>query len=158
MPNGWIRFMVGRSLSTGGRIGRDRRTFMKKTSRRTRPTRDATAIIALAPIVAGARLAKLSRQKPAAASKALTRFGREKSLAFAESMTAMTAATMKAQGELAFRLASAAWMPWTWFGVVTDAATARRTAERITGAGLSPVRRRVVANAGRLARSRTSAR
>jgi hypothetical protein len=158
MPNGSIRFIVGRSLSTGGRAGRDRRTFMKKTSRRTRPARHATEIATLAPIVAGARLAKLSRRKPAAASKALARFGQEKSLAFAESLTAMTAATMKAQSELAFRLAATAWMPWTWLDVLTDTAAARRNAERIAGAGLSPVRRRVVANAGNLARPRKSSR
>ena len=131
---------------------------MKKTSRRARSTRHAAEIVALAPIVAGARLAALSTRKPAPVSKTLARLGREKSITFAESLTAMTAATMKAQSELALRLAAAAWSPWTWFGVLTAPATARRNAERITGAALLPVRRRVVANAGRLTRSRMSAR
>jgi hypothetical protein len=127
---------------------------MKKNSRRTRAARHATEIASLAPMVAATRLATLSTRKPAAASRTLARFGQEKSLAFAESLTAMTAATLTAQSELAFRLASAAWTPWAWLGVMTDSSAAQRNAERIAGAALAPVRKRVVANAGRLARSR----
>jgi hypothetical protein len=77
------------------------------------------------------------------------RMGAEKVVAFNEAWNAMAGEAFRANQELALSYMQSLWFPW-----IRPKSSARSAARRILGKGLAPVRRRAVANARRLGRSR----
>lgn len=130
----------------------------RKTSSHRLATQFAELAFA-APQVVMHRTARMARAgtSPSARDRAeFARMSNEKVLAFYESWAGMWTAGLTAQVELGAALAAAAVATATGApsGAASAAAAASRAAHKVMGAGLSPVHRKAVANAKRLARAK----
>jgi len=134
---------------------------MTSSTRRSRHVAAQLTEIALAsPQVVAHRMVRMATagaQPTARDQKEFHLMGAEKVAAFTESWNAMGLQMLRAQQEMAMSLARACWAPWMG-GTLPSMA---RAAQQMQGAtlgvlnqGLTPIRRRAVANAKRLARTR----
>ena len=84
--------------------------------------------------------------------------GSEKMIAVSEVWNAMAAEAFRANQELALSFVKSLWFPWVFPmpSVKTASRRLNNAALGILGKGMAPVRRRTVANAKRLGRSRRS--
>jgi hypothetical protein len=111
----------------------------RRSSRRSRRLATQTAQLAFAvPQVIAHRAMRMSDQRE------LARMGVEKMIAFNQSWNAMAMEAFLANQRLALSMMQSAWNPWAF----TEAAAG------ILSKGMTPVRRRAVANAKRLGRTR----
>lgn len=111
----------------------------RRSSRKSRRLAAQTAQLAFAvPQVLAHRAMRMTDQRE------LTRMGVEKMFAFGESWNAMAMEAFLANQRLALSLMQSAWNPWAF----TEAAAG------VMSKGMAPVRRRAVANAKRLRRTR----
>jgi hypothetical protein len=112
-----------------------------------------------APQVIAHRLARmaLAGASPSARDrKEFHRMGTEKVLAASEAWNAMAVEAIRANQELAFSFMRSFWFPWAYRTPTAKSASRQMTnaALGILGKGVTPVRRRAVANAKRLGRPR----
>jgi len=126
-------------------------------SRKTRSIAFQTAQLALAvPQVMAHRLTRLALAGPTPSARDRKEFAlmsAEKTDAFAASFNNMALQTLRAQQQLAFSCMRSMWSPTFW----TSASAARElqgAALGILDKGMTPVRRKAVANAKRLARTK----
>jgi hypothetical protein len=118
-----------------------------------------TSQLALAvPQVVAHRLTRmaLAGNKPSARDRReFHRMGAEKIAAFQESWLAMYAEAWRLNQEAVFKAMQSLWMPWLAASRRgTPLQQWQRAALGVLGQGMSPVRRRAVANAKRLGRTR----
>lgn len=99
-----------------------------------------------------ARIAAAGVSPSARDRKEFYRMGAEKLLAVNEAWNAMAAQAFLENQKLALSFVQSVWSPWTHPRFSSKAASKRLT--RILGKGMAPVRRRTVANAKRLGRTR----
>lgn len=100
------------------------------------------------------RLALAGAQPSARDRREFQRMGTEKVAAFQESWLAMAAEIVRLQQQFAWSAAQAAWAPWLGAPRARSKDTMQRSLDRVLREGLAPVRRRAVANAARLGRTR----
>jgi hypothetical protein len=114
------------------------------------------ALAVAAPQVVAHRLTRLALAGPRPSKRdrrEFHRMGTEKLAAFQESWIAMAAESWRIQQQIALGAVQALWFPWLAAGRA-QAWPAEGAARAILGRGLAPVRRRAVANAKRLQRTR----
>lgn len=112
----------------------------------------SAALAVAVPQVVAHRLTRLALAGPKPSvrdRREFHRMGAEKIAAFQESWSAMAAEAWRIQ----LQAAQAMWFPWLAAGR-TQAWSGQRAARAILGRGLAPVRRKAVANAKRLQRTR----
>jgi hypothetical protein len=112
----------------------------------------SAALAVAVPQVVTHRLTRLALAGPrpsARDKREFHRMGAEKIAAFQESWMAMAAESWRIQ----MQVAQAFWFPWLAAGRA-GAWSSERAARAVLGRGIAPVRRRAVANARRLQRTR----
>ncbi len=132
-------------------------------SRSTRKTKSITAQAAemavAVPQVVAHRVTRMAIAGPVLSARDRREFElmvAEKKTAFAEAMQAMAWQTVRANQALAVSLMRAAWSPAGWGAPAAGkmASQVQAAALGILGKGMTPVHRKAVANAKRLARTR----
>jgi hypothetical protein len=135
-------------------------TMPSKGKQKSKPFIAQLAELSIAvPQVVAHRLTRMALAGPVPVARDRREFhqmGSEKFSAFYESWNAMFSHVLRAQYEFSISALQSLWLPWT--GAATYDKLAQSYLESVThgvlGAGIAPVRRRAVANAQRLGRSR----
>lgn len=101
-----------------------------------------------------ARMATAGASPSARDSAEFHRMGIEKIVAANEAWTAMAAQTFLENQKFALTLMQSLWFPWMRRTPTVKSVSRQlnRTAARVAGTGMAPIRRRAVANAKRLGR------
>ena len=130
-------------------------------SRRSRNSlaRHSAAIAWTAPQVVAHRLARMAHAGPVLSARdrrEFSRMGAEKVTAFYESWNAMFAQGLHIQQEMWSASLRAMWFPWQarTYSPARQVLALQSATSRILEKGMSPVRKRTVANARRLGRTR----
>jgi hypothetical protein len=119
----------------------------------------ATELAAVVPLVVAHRLSRmaLARRMPTGRDhRELTLMGTEKMAAFYESWNAIFSQSIRIQQEIVASLWRSFWLPWLNLGSfpMPPKIDLPHIALRVLSRGMAPVRRRAVANAKRLSRTK----